>query len=81
MSQKRDSLELSRRNVSRDLEMDAAMDALAEQLSDALGAAARRGTEGRDDLDSAVEGLVEETEWLSQGRRPLLVTPIPAPPG
>ncbi len=35
--------------------------ALAEQLSDALGAAARRATEGADNLDTAVEALVEET--------------------
>ncbi|MFD0344018.1 terminase large subunit [Streptomyces sp. NPDC127117] len=38
------------------------------------------------DIDQAVagwveEGLVEQTEWMAQGRRPLLVTPIPAEPG
>lgn len=38
------------------------------------------------EIDQAIagwvdEGLVEGTEWLSQGRRPLLVTPLPAPPG
>ncbi|MFE2936674.1 terminase large subunit [Streptomyces sp. NPDC059278] len=38
------------------------------------------------DIDQAVsgwveEGLVEATEWMAQGRRPLLVTPIPAEPG
>ncbi|GGV86753.1 terminase [Streptomyces griseoloalbus] len=26
-------------------------------------------------------GLVQGTEWLAEGRRPLLVTPLPAPPG
>lgn len=38
------------------------------------------------EIDQAVaawvdEGLVDGTEWLEQGRRPLLCTPIPAPPG
>lgn len=38
------------------------------------------------EIDQAIagwveEGLVDVTEWMSQGRRPLLCTPIPAPPG
>jgi phage terminase large subunit-like protein len=38
------------------------------------------------EIDQAIaawvdEGLVDGTEWLAQGRRPLLVTPLPAPPG
>lgn len=38
------------------------------------------------DIDEAIagwveEGLVDATEWTRQGRRPLLVTPLPAPPG
>jgi len=37
-------------------------------------------------IDAAVEGwvregLVDATEWMAQGRRPLLVTPLPAEPG
>ncbi|WOI58615.1 terminase large subunit [Streptomyces fradiae] len=38
------------------------------------------------EMDQAIagwvdEGLVQGTEWLAQGRRPLLCTPIPAPDG
>ncbi|MFC8176537.1 terminase large subunit [Streptomyces sp. NPDC057325] len=38
------------------------------------------------EIDQAIagwveEGLVDSTEWMTQGRRPLLATPIPAPPG
>ncbi|MFB9464520.1 terminase large subunit [Streptomyces cinereospinus] len=38
------------------------------------------------EIDQAIagwvdEGLVQGTEWLAEGRRPLLVTPLPAQPG
>ncbi|WP_228995332.1 terminase large subunit domain-containing protein, partial [Streptomyces sp. DH8] len=45
-----------------------------------------RRTKLTGEMDQAIarwvdEGLVDGTEWMAQGRRPLLVTPLPAAPG
>jgi AcrR family transcriptional regulator len=47
--------------------------ALAEQLSEALGAAAQRGTEGATTLEEAVDALVEATWRTAEDFRDVLV--------